>query len=171
MKGDIFFMFLFQKDIQKVLKENNIKEDRFHRVNICKWENIYSKAADKFADRSKIWRKGLHWANTNGYSQKQEFIFAYDSRDNWNFIYKLSEIILESHKMVYLFLEKGNDKFEIYEGYIPETIIILDEGIFLSDFYIVSKKYEWIIGYNHEEIVSFVGRGLNIECLKNKKED
>ncbi|WP_408605477.1 DUF6756 family protein [Catonella morbi] len=35
----------------------------------------------------------------------------------------------------------------------------------LDDFYIVSKKFEWLISENHEDIVSFVGDTLDISCF------
>ena len=37
------------------------------------------------------------------------------------------------------------------------------------DYYIVSKKYRWIMGFNHHDIVSCVGEGLNLDCFRDKK--
>ncbi|MFC2616103.1 MAG: DUF6756 family protein [Treponema sp.] len=35
----------------------------------------------------------------------------------------------------------------------------------LNDFYIVSKKFDWLISECHEDVVSFVGKTLNISCF------
>ena len=51
-------------------------------------------------------------------------------------------------------------KYWLYEMCLPELITILDESSGLGDFYIVSKKYQWLISENHEEIASFLGNGL-----------
>lgn len=139
---------------------------QFHAVNFYRWKDIYSKITDRFADKTKSWKKGLHWANTNGYNTNQKIQYCYDSRDDWEWFHKLPEIILDYEKMVYLLIETRDEKFEIYEGFLPEVIVVLAENIIFSDYYIVSKKYEWIIGYNHHEIVSFVGKGLRADCLK-----
>ena len=37
-----------------------------------------------------------------------------------------------------------------------------------DDFYLVSKKYDWLISENHEDVVSFVGNNLKYEVLSQK---
>ena len=50
---------------------------------------------------------------------------------------------------------------------------VLNQSAFLDlgwlDYYIVSKKYKWIIGFNHHDVVSLVGEGLNPECFLETK--
>ena len=45
-------------------------------------------------------------------------------------------------------------KYWVYEMFLEELIIILSEVWGLDDFYIVSKKYEWLITECHEDMVS-----------------
>ena len=45
-----------------------LSAEAFHRVRFDRWEAIYEQIADRFADRTRSRRNGLHWANTNGYS-------------------------------------------------------------------------------------------------------
>lgn len=61
----------------------------------------------------------------------------------------------------------------IFESGIPELVRVLDvlsHSAFLDlghqDYYIVSKKYRWIIGLNHHDVVSFVGEGLHLDAFK-----
>ncbi len=39
---------------------------------------------------------------------------------------------------------------------IPELICIIGEVYGLDDFYIVSKKFNWLISECHEDVVSFL---------------
>ena len=48
---------------------------------------------------------------------------------------------------------------------IPELICIIAEVYGLNDFYIVSKKFEWLISECHEDVVSFVGDSLDLSCF------
>ncbi len=52
---------------------------------------------------------------------------------------------------------------------IPELICIIGEAYVLDDFYIVSKKFEWLISECHEDVVSFVGNSLNLSCFEQKE--
>ena len=54
----------------------------------------------------------------------------------------------------------------VYELCIPELICIIGNVNCLDDFYIVSKKFDWLISENHEDIVSFVGATLDISCFE-----
>ena len=139
---------------------------------------MYQQIADQYADKTKPWKHGLHWANTNGYSPKsmQDFAgcFAADS-ETW--FHHLPQILPDDSMVYFLIDIDGRDwhlgeTFWIFESYIPELIQALDllnSTAFLSrgwpDYYIVSKKYQWLIGFNHHDVVSCIGKGLNVGCL------
>lgn len=82
---------------------------------------------------------------------------------------KLPNIIPENNQLVYVLFEDSlnfRPKYWIYEMGIPELIGIIGEACGLDDFYIVSKKFDWLISECHEDIVSFVGSPLNLSCLE-----
>lgn len=54
----------------EIITKCGISKERFRKVSENQWENIYQKIAEKYADKTKTWKNGLHWANTNGYSPK-----------------------------------------------------------------------------------------------------
>ncbi len=54
----------------EMVAQCGISKERFHKVSGNQWENIYQKIVEKYADKTKIWKNGFHWANTNGYSPK-----------------------------------------------------------------------------------------------------
>ena len=167
---------------QEVVTQCGISGERFRKVRGNQWENIYQKIAEKYADKTKIWKNGLHWANTSGYSPKsmKELLGCY-AVDSSTWFYLLPQIIKEENKMVYLLIDKGGrdwhggEEFWIFESYMPELIKALDllnHTAFLdngwSDYYIVSKKYQWLIGFNHHDIISCIGEGLNLDCFGNQ---
>lgn len=163
----------------KLIEGCDISKDCFQRVRNGKWEEIYQTITQNFANKTKVWKNGLHWANTNGYSPKSmEKLLGCFPVDYATWFYMLPEIIPESG-MVYLLLDYGDrdwyygEKFWIFESYIPglvKALDLLNKSCFLGmgwlDYYIVSKKYKWIIGFNHHHRVSVVGEGLQVDCLK-----
>ena len=85
---------------------------------------------------------------------------------------KLPDIIPEGEKLVYVLFEDCKNfepKHWVYEMGIPELICIIGEVYVLDDFYIVSKKFEWLISECHEDVVSFVGNSLNLSCFEQKE--
>jgi len=165
----------------EVVTKCGISKERFHKVRGNQWEDIYRKIAEKYADKTKTWQNGLHWANTNGYSPKsmKKLLGCYFV-DYSTWYHFLPQIIKEENNMVYFLIDKGSDwyngeEFWIFESYIPELVKALDllnHTAFLDngwlDYYIVSKKYQWIIGFNHHDIISCIGEELNLDCFKNQ---
>lgn len=157
----------------EVLRQCGISKERFHKVRGNQWENIYQAVTEKFADKTKTWKNGLHWANINGYSPKsmKNYLGSY-CVDYSTWFYQLPEIVPED-EVVYFLIDSGREwyfgeKFWIFEGAVPELIkvlALLSETAFLEmgwlDYYIVSKKYRWILGFNHHDMVSLVGEGIN----------
>ncbi len=165
----------------EVVTQCGISEERFRKVRGHQWENIYQKIVEKYADKTKTWKNGLHWANTNGYSPKsmKKLLGCY-TVDYSTWFYFLPQIIKEENKMVYFLIDRGSDwyfgeEFWIFESYIPELVKALDllsHTAFLEngwlDYYIVSKKYQWLIGFNHHDIISCIGEGVNLDCFQNQ---
>ena len=80
----------------------------------------------------------------------------------------MPKIIPSNESLVYALFEdvvNFQPKYWIYEMCIPELICIIGNVNCLDDFYIVSKKFDWLISENHEDIVSFVGATLDISCF------
>lgn len=177
MKNTKKFPYWFEHEL---IKECRISEKRFHKVRGDQWKSIYHTITEKFADKTKTWKNGLHWANTNGYSPKsmKHFQGSY-AADYAAWFYQLPQIIPEDN-MVYFLIDCGSDwhsgeQFWIFESCVPELIKVLEllnQTAFLetgwSDYYIVSKKYRWLIGFNHHDIVSFVGEGICPVCFGNQ---
>ena len=48
---------------REVVTQCSISEERFRKVSGHQWENIYQKIVEKYADKTKTWKNGLHWTN------------------------------------------------------------------------------------------------------------
>ena len=81
----------------EVVTQCGISEERFRKVSGGQWKNIYQKIVEKYADKTKTWKNGLHWANTNGYSPKsmKKLLGCY-TVDYSTWFYFLPQIIKET---------------------------------------------------------------------------
>lgn len=146
-------------DIQKYCKEQGISSEQFHFVSMYEWENIYDKILFHFADWIRNKNKNLHWLNINGGIAKDvEACYSFYSYKQEDWILKLPSIVNE--RRMYLLLEESRQrsKFWIAEGDVETVAQIIWEGFYGQDYYIVDKKYQWMITRNHHEGVIFIAK-------------
>lgn len=149
-------------EVQRYCKENDIGKESFHFLPIYQWENVYDRVMETFGEYDWISKNGLHWVNTNGTYTKDSSVFHCD--EQWDWILQLPEIVGEDEP-VYLLLEEGN-KFWIGEGKPNVVAELIYEGLFNQDYYIVHKKFQWMITMNHHRCVHFVGDGFRCDVSK-----
>jgi len=153
--------------------------ERFARVRWDRWKSVYQRIAQRFADKTKIWKNGLHWANTDGYSPwAMERLAGTRQADYQSWFQALPRLLPEETGKVYFLLDLGGDRyaagsFWLFEGYLPELVQVLSLlnhtaflGLGWPDYYIVSQKYRWIIGFNHHDVVSLAGEGFSTAGLE-----
>lgn len=163
---------------EEILRQTGIPRERFHRVRWDRWEDIYRQITTRFADKTRARNNGPHWANTNGYSPWAMERLAGTRRaepDSW--FSALPELLPQETGMVYFLLDLGGDpcgadSFWLFEGFLSQllqVLALLNQTAFLGlgwpDYYIVSQKYRWIIGYNHHDVVSLAGEGFSAGAL------
>lgn len=156
--------------IQKYCEENKISSSDFRFVNISKWEDIYDKIVDNFADKSKYYLRTLHWVNTNISLKKgKEVICSFDSNFKNDWVLNLPELTMEYDDMAYFVIEQHcqSDKCWISEGRLSVIARIINEGFYETDYYIVDRKYKWMITCNHHGFILFIGEGFNMDAVKN----
>ena len=125
----------------EVITKCGISKERFRKVSGSQWENIYQKIAEKYADKTKIWKNGLHWANTNGYSPKsmKELLGCY-AVDYSTWFYFLPQMIKEENKMVYFLIDRRSDWYFGEEtDFSQPTFLVGDNGELVS---ITELSYE-----------------------------
>lgn len=55
---EVLSIFGFENE---VLKQCGIAKERFHKVRGVQWEGVYQEIAQRFADKKKIWKNGMHF--------------------------------------------------------------------------------------------------------------
>lgn len=155
-----------RKEIQIYCKENGIGENEFHFLSIYGWEDVYIKIMLSFGEYKYVSRNGLHWMNTNC-AYNREITYSFCSADQWEWILKLPEMV-GNEEMIYLVLEERGQrsKFWIAEGKPAVIAHLLNEGFFESDYYIVDKKFQWMIAREHHCCVHFIGDGFQYDFTK-----
>lgn len=157
----------WEKELREQLR---LPPERFCRVRWDRWQGIYQAICQRFADKTRSWKNGLHWANTNGYSPwAMERLAGTWQAEPERWFLALPDLLPEETGKVYFLLDLGGDWhsgecFWLFEGYLPEVVqalALLTRTAFLGlgwpDYYLVSQKYRWIIGYNHHDVVSLAG--------------
>lgn len=155
--------YIVRKDIEKTIKEFALNRDRIFEVSKQDYRQILQKIEQTF-----VFHGGtIHWANMGYYNPKFP-VWYVDCRDNQLWFENLNKIIPTPTNSFYVLFEeigRQRPKYWVFEMYLEELNIILNESI-VNDYYIVSKKYDWLISENHHVIVSFVGKGLRLSLMK-----
>ena len=156
-------------DVVKYCGDNNISEDNFRFLDIYEWENVYDKVLSVFVEQQYARKNGLHWANVEGGFCKDivySFDIGADKENLYCWIEKLPEIV--NCDSVYLLLEEigQQSKYWIAECNPKVAGCVINDIGNAGDYYIVDKKYKWLITENHHGIVMFIGVDLNLEKLK-----
>lgn len=157
---------MIRNEIECIIKEFNISRTRFHEVSKQTYASIIKKTEDTFTDRTRYWKKGLSDLNTIGKFKSTFIIDGIYAANDWVWYHKLPEVIENPQEPVFMLIN-GN-KIWVYEGYLQELILILDKADLSDDYYIVSKKFKWLITLNYHFEVKFVGNGLNLNCFRKR---
>ena len=154
---------IVREDIEKTIKEFCLDRSRVFEVSKQKYEQILKKIEQTF-----VYHGGtMHWSNMGNYNPALP-IWYKDCRDNRLWFENLDKIIPHPESAVYVLFEekRQREKFWVFEMYLEELKVILGEAECYGDYYIVSKKYEWLISEDHHDIVSFVGAGFDLSWMK-----
>lgn len=154
-----------RNEIERVIKDKNIDRSKCFECSKIVYSSIIKKIEQVFV----LHGGDIHWSNMGGGFNKKLVCKTKDISEDRMWVTKLPNIIPENNQLVYVLFEDSlnfRPKYWIYEMGIPELICIIGEACGLDDFYIVSKKFDWLISECHEDIVSFVGSPLNLSCLE-----
>jgi hypothetical protein len=149
-------------EIDKCIKNNNLN---IIPLNIIKWNEIEHKIINYFTGTN----EGFTWMWENKILNK----FKNYSKEisDYNILTKILFETINQNETLWFFIEDGlnyKTKYWGYEGKINEIIKLLGE-ISLSDFYIISKKLEWVIGQNHHDILFGFGEIKELLEIKIKE--
>lgn len=154
--------------IERVIKEKGIERENCFECSKMAFDSIIRKIQQAFV----LGGGDIHWFNMgNGFNPKLACRTQNIAEDRMWFL-RLPDIIPQNEGLVYALFEDSKNfrpKYWVYEMRIPELICALGEVCGLNDYYIVSKKFDWLISECHEDVVSFVGTRLNLSCFENRQ--
>ncbi len=141
--------FYIRDEFEEIIKEENIDRRQFHEASKFEYENIIRKFYYAFADHQTYPKIGLDKMHSQFRKElKKSEIVRW--KTNWvEYIEMLRHLIpdKETASELYLILSEG----WVYEGFASEIISVLSEtDAGLSDFFIVSKKFEWTVAHSDD---------------------
>ncbi|MFC5405769.1 DUF6756 family protein [Cohnella soli] len=144
-------------EIEELIKKHQINREKFFEVRKDQWRDILDNIEERFLVKTH-YTHGLHW----GWNRLKEPRYSVRFVDS---PYKhIKDNIKDEY--VYFIVEDVYDKMWVYEG-ARNTIFnqVIPELYQLNEYFLVSKKYQWLICEDHHEIVHLSGSEI-IERMK-----
>lgn len=139
--------YRIRDEIEKTIKEENIDRKRFYEVSKFEYKKIRRRFYYSFFEHEKydtdVDLNNLDYLWLYFHKRLKKSSPRYNTDEYTDNILNLINNY-EKNKKFYLILQHG----WVYEGYIPEIISVLNESAALYDFYIVSKKFNYLIVYS-----------------------
>ena len=145
--------------IENVIKDFQLDRSRIFEVSHLKYADIIKKIEKTFV----INGGSLHWSNIENRFNPFFIRKTRYTGNNRLWYQQLNKIIPDGLHYV---LFEDITHYWLYEMFPNEIITVINESVGLDDFYIVSKKFEWLISEDHHDTVYFVGDGIDISLIE-----
>jgi hypothetical protein len=146
-------------EIENCIKNYNLK---IESLNINKWNVIEHRIINYFTGTN----EGFTWM------WEERILSKFNSFSkpisDFNILEKIICEIINEKELLWIFIEDTlnyETKYWGYEGKIKDFMKLLGE-LCSCDFYIISKKLEWVIGQNHSDVL--FGYGKIKEIMETK---
>lgn len=153
-----------RETIENIIKDFHLDRSRIFEVSHLKYADIIKRIEKRFVLNG----GALHWSNIQNRFNPSINVRSQYIGNNMGWYQMLDNIIPDTLHYV-LFEDSRNfrPKYWVYEMYPNEIITVINESN-PGDFYIVSKKFEWLISECHEDVVYFLGEGIDISMIQTK---
>jgi len=140
-------------DIQKAKKEISLNENLLKEVSHLEYEEILKKINSKFLTTNKYDDKIWWW-------QSYKDLKSYAIHFKKGLAFEILDKLLPNKEIKYWFIaSEENGKYWLYESGI-ETIKTIIGEMYGFEYYIVDKKYNWILCENHHDILIALGKEI-----------
>jgi len=145
-------------DLLKIAKSLGIKPDEFEAVGIYEWPAIMKKIEEAFVIKKNHNTRFNWWWES---FKEPQYGINVESHP-YDYLHRLID---KTEKIWFVACDSNKDpsKFWLFQGYIEPIQKVLDEH-YQFEFYIVSKKYEWLLCVNHHD--NLIGLGSIISKLQ-----
>jgi hypothetical protein len=144
-----------RQEIEQIRNNLNFSEDLFKAVGLNDWKAIEDNIYKKFC-------------KINNYKNKPGWIWNCLKQETYsvktdNFPAEIIKELLKGESWIWFFVnETVNEKtkFWWYEGEVNPILAIINESALIDEFYLASKKYDWLLCFNHHDILISAGKEL-----------
>ncbi len=148
-------------EIEVLIKEHQINRNKLFEVRKDQWKDILSNIEERFLAKAH-YTHGLHW----GWNRLNEPKYTVRFVDQpYNYIKNIIE-----DEYVWFIVEDVFDKMWVYEGTRETIFEVIPELCHLNEYFLVSKKYQWLICEDHHEIIHLYGEHI-IERMKTYEQE
>lgn len=157
----------FRVDIEEAIKTLNLSSNNFRLVSLHEYEEILVSILERFTTLGK---KGLNyswwWSSFKKPSCSIHLEYAPDVLKELVPLEETVWFVTEDWKRT-----KQHGNFWLYEGGIALIADLIGE-MYGFEYYIVSKKFEWLLGEDHHGVLIGVGQSMTekIEYLKSNRQ-
>jgi hypothetical protein len=145
-------------EIELAIRELKISGQDFFEVNKYKWQGIIKQIVKSFVSVNRCGNADdFHWAWERFKEPVKCFVFEDDSA-----YAHLKEVL--NNEYVWFIAEDDFNKMWLYEAKANLIPVVLSECSFF-EYYIVSKKYNWLLCENHHRCLIAVGESIIDKCM------
>ncbi|WP_210465380.1 DUF6756 family protein [Rufibacter roseolus] len=152
----------FKENAQKIANALGIISDDFEAVGIYAWPAIMQKIERAFVKKENSNTKfNWWWESFKG----TQFQISFEQDNAFEF---LDQLIDYEEKVWFVACDSYHDpsKFWLFQGYIKPIQKVIAELPYF-EYYIISKKYEWLVCENHHGIL--IGLGNMVSRMEEFK--
>ncbi|MGD1919183.1 MAG: DUF6756 family protein [Pleurocapsa sp.] len=152
-------------NIEEAKKELRISDESFKEVKYYSYESILKQIGEKFTNSGK---RATQYFRINHDLKGDVVSFMPKNEEDVPEILKL--IIPDNSKLWFIGAETKNEKpkYWLYESDLDSAIAIIC-NMYLFDFYLVDKKYNWLISEEHHGVLVSVGEPVASNLKHYKK--
>lgn len=154
----------FRSHVEEAVKALSLSDCDFRLVSLHDYERILVAILDRFTTLGK---KGFNYSGWWGsFKEQHSSVYPADAPA------ALRELVSPQETVWFVAENKGSAKqhgnFWLYEGKVAAVVKVIEE-MYAFEYYIVSKKFEWLLGEDHHGVLVGVGQPITekIERLKS----
>lgn len=141
-----------RKEIEIIRKDFSLTDTQFRPLGLNDWQEIEEKIYQTFC-------KLTH------YKSRPIWLWEHFKLDTFSITIEQNPYIylnklIDDNETVWFFVNETvneTDKYWFYQGQVKYIQTIIAEAFYIDEFYLVSKKYDWLICINHHDVLIATG--------------
>jgi hypothetical protein len=141
-----------RKEIETIRKDFSLTDIQFRPLGLSEWQGIEDKIYQTFC-------KLTHYKSRPVWLWENFKLDTFSVSTEHKPYHYLDKLIDDTETVWFFVNETVNeaDKFWFYQGQVKPIETIIAEACYIDEFYLVSKKYDWLICINHHDVLIATG--------------